>query len=129
MVGSHDSFTGAKVKDHQGHGKHPETSGQGSLALTDMVSFLPSWWPLSSSNLETIVSFPGGESLQAFVLVTVLVEKAAAPGIKVILSLHSLSPSAKHCPLPAVVSSTRKRHRPSPTWSNTKEGILVSASL
>ncbi|XP_023573086.1 indoleamine 2,3-dioxygenase 2 isoform X2 [Octodon degus] len=33
-------------------------------------------------NLETIVSIPGGESLRGFVLVTVLVEKAAVPGIK-----------------------------------------------
>lgn len=34
-------------------------------------------------NLDTIFSFPGGESLRGFVLVTVLVEKAAVPGIKV----------------------------------------------
>ncbi|XP_020038076.2 indoleamine 2,3-dioxygenase 2 isoform X1 [Castor canadensis] len=38
--------------------------------------------PLEISNLETIVSFPGGESLRGFILVTVLVEKVAAPGIK-----------------------------------------------
>ncbi|XP_010615445.1 indoleamine 2,3-dioxygenase 2 isoform X2 [Fukomys damarensis] len=38
--------------------------------------------PLEISNLETIVSLPGGESLRGFVLVTVLVEKAAVPGIK-----------------------------------------------
>ncbi|XP_027721297.1 indoleamine 2,3-dioxygenase 2 isoform X2 [Vombatus ursinus] len=33
-------------------------------------------------NLDTIVSLPGGESLKGFVLVTLLVEKAAVPGIK-----------------------------------------------
>ncbi|XP_074065090.1 indoleamine 2,3-dioxygenase 2 isoform X2 [Macrotis lagotis] len=38
--------------------------------------------PLEIRNLDTIVSFPGGESLKGFILVTLLVEKAAAPGIK-----------------------------------------------
>ncbi|XP_042535395.1 indoleamine 2,3-dioxygenase 2 isoform X1 [Dipodomys spectabilis] len=38
--------------------------------------------PMEIGNLETIISFPGGQSLKGFVLVTVLVEKAAAPGIK-----------------------------------------------
>lgn len=38
-------------------------------------------------NLDTIFSLPGGESLRGFILVTVLVEKAAVPGIKV--SFHS----------------------------------------
>nr|XP_020835355.1 indoleamine 2,3-dioxygenase 2 isoform X2 [Phascolarctos cinereus] len=33
-------------------------------------------------NLDTIVSLPGGESLKGFILVTLLVEKAAVPGIK-----------------------------------------------
>ncbi|XP_048186565.1 indoleamine 2,3-dioxygenase 2 isoform X2 [Perognathus longimembris pacificus] len=37
---------------------------------------------LEISNLDTIIAFPGGQSLEGFVLVTVLVEKAAAPGIK-----------------------------------------------
>ncbi|KAL1772998.1 indoleamine 2,3-dioxygenase 2 [Sigmodon hispidus] len=41
--------------------------------------------PWEISNLEAIISFPGGESLQAFILVTVLVEKAAAPGIKALV--------------------------------------------
>ncbi|KAM9621689.1 indoleamine 2,3-dioxygenase 2 isoform 2-T2 [Trichechus inunguis] len=36
-------------------------------------------------NLDTIISFPGGESLRGFVLVTVLVEKAAVPGIKALV--------------------------------------------
>ncbi|XP_010328548.1 indoleamine 2,3-dioxygenase 2 isoform X2 [Saimiri boliviensis] len=36
-------------------------------------------------NLETIISFPGGESLRGFILVTVLVEKAAVPGIKALV--------------------------------------------
>lgn len=34
-------------------------------------------------NLDTIISLPGGESLRGFILVTLLVEKAAVPGIKV----------------------------------------------
>ncbi|XP_057553951.1 indoleamine 2,3-dioxygenase 2 [Hippopotamus amphibius kiboko] len=41
--------------------------------------------PLEIRNLDTIVSFPGGESLRGFVLVTVLVEKAAVPGIKALI--------------------------------------------
>ncbi|KAL4664073.1 hypothetical protein H8957_013398 [Semnopithecus entellus] len=36
-------------------------------------------------NLETIISFPGGESLHGFILVTALVEKAAVPGIKALV--------------------------------------------
>ncbi|KAF2987059.1 hypothetical protein EK904_000295 [Melospiza melodia maxima] len=35
-------------------------------------------------NLDTIVTLPGGESLRGFILVTLLVEKAAVPGIKAI---------------------------------------------
>lgn len=34
-------------------------------------------------NLDTIITLPGGESLRGFILVTLLVEKAAVPGIKV----------------------------------------------
>ncbi|GAB1293053.1 Indoleamine 2,3-dioxygenase 2 [Apodemus speciosus] len=41
--------------------------------------------PWDISNLETIISFPGGESLRGFILVTVLVEKAAVPGIKALV--------------------------------------------
>ncbi|NP_001124530.1 indoleamine 2,3-dioxygenase 2 [Monodelphis domestica] len=41
--------------------------------------------PLEIRNLDTIVSFPGGESLKGFVLVTLLVEKAAVPGIKALV--------------------------------------------
>ncbi|KAJ6652338.1 hypothetical protein lerEdw1_012700, partial [Lerista edwardsae] len=37
-----------------------------------------------SGNLEPIVCSPGGESTRAFILVTFLVEKAAAPGIKAV---------------------------------------------
>ncbi|NWU97880.1 I23O2 dioxygenase, partial [Upupa epops] len=36
-------------------------------------------------NLDTIISLPGGESLRGFVLVTLLVEKAAVPGIKAVV--------------------------------------------
>ncbi|NXD43692.1 I23O2 dioxygenase, partial [Copsychus sechellarum] len=35
-----------------------------------------------NGNLDTIISLPGGESLRGFILVTLLVEKAAVPGIK-----------------------------------------------
>ncbi|XP_042097192.1 indoleamine 2,3-dioxygenase 2 isoform X4 [Ovis aries] len=41
--------------------------------------------PLEIRNLDTIFSFPGGESLRGFILVTVLVEKAAVPGIKALV--------------------------------------------
>ncbi|NWV35639.1 I23O2 dioxygenase, partial [Grantiella picta] len=37
-------------------------------------------------NLDTIIALPGGESLRGFILVTLLVEKAAVPGIKAIIS-------------------------------------------
>ncbi|NXT28861.1 I23O2 dioxygenase, partial [Syrrhaptes paradoxus] len=37
-----------------------------------------------NGNLDTIISLPGGESLRGFILVTLLVEKAAVPGIKAI---------------------------------------------
>uniref|UniRef100_A0A8C3UNF1 I23O2 dioxygenase n=1 Tax=Catharus ustulatus TaxID=91951 RepID=A0A8C3UNF1_CATUS len=36
-----------------------------------------------NGNLDTIITLPGGESLRGFILVTLLVEKAAVPGIKV----------------------------------------------
>ncbi|NXE09311.1 I23O2 dioxygenase, partial [Lophotis ruficrista] len=41
--------------------------------------------PNSDRNLDTIISLPGGESLRGFVLVTLLVEKAAVPGIKALV--------------------------------------------
>ncbi|XP_009863874.1 PREDICTED: indoleamine 2,3-dioxygenase 2-like, partial [Apaloderma vittatum] len=41
--------------------------------------------PLEMENLDTISSLPGGESLRGFILVTLLVEKAAVPGIKAVL--------------------------------------------
>ncbi|NXB30176.1 I23O2 dioxygenase, partial [Eulacestoma nigropectus] len=41
--------------------------------------------PLEIENLDTIIALPGGESLRGFVLVTLLVEKAAVPGIKAII--------------------------------------------
>nr|XP_013802021.1 PREDICTED: indoleamine 2,3-dioxygenase 2-like [Apteryx mantelli mantelli] len=40
--------------------------------------------PLEIENLDPIISLPGGESLRGFILVTLLVEKAAVPGIKAI---------------------------------------------
>ncbi|OPJ83876.1 indoleamine 2,3-dioxygenase 2 [Patagioenas fasciata monilis] len=41
--------------------------------------------PLEMENLDTIISLPGGESLRGFILVTLLVEKAAVPGIKAVI--------------------------------------------
>ncbi|NWI84055.1 I23O2 dioxygenase, partial [Dryoscopus gambensis] len=41
--------------------------------------------PLEIENLDTIITLPGGESLRGFVLCTLLVEKAAVPGIKAIV--------------------------------------------
>ncbi|NXT83623.1 I23O2 dioxygenase, partial [Zapornia atra] len=47
--------------------------------------------PLEIENLDTIISLPGGESLRGFILVTLLVEKAAVPGIKAIVqAIHAL---------------------------------------
>ncbi|NXP18758.1 I23O2 dioxygenase, partial [Scytalopus superciliaris] len=47
--------------------------------------------PLEIENLDTIFKLPGGESLQGFILVTLLVEKAAVPGIKAIVrALHAI---------------------------------------
>uniref|UniRef100_A0A8C9FT13 I23O2 dioxygenase n=1 Tax=Pavo cristatus TaxID=9049 RepID=A0A8C9FT13_PAVCR len=47
--------------------------------------------PLEIENLEPIISLPGGESLHGFILVTLLVEKAAVPGIKAtIQAIHAL---------------------------------------
>ncbi|XP_038951143.1 indoleamine 2,3-dioxygenase 2 isoform X1 [Rattus norvegicus] len=54
------------------------------LVLTNWTKRNPEG-PLEIGNLETIISFPGGESLQGFILVTVLVEKAAVPGIKALV--------------------------------------------
>ncbi|NXJ45475.1 I23O2 dioxygenase, partial [Spizaetus tyrannus] len=59
------------------------------LSHTDFV--LANWRrknpnrPLEIENLDTIISLPGGESLRGFILVTLLVEKAAVPGIKAII--------------------------------------------
>ncbi|XP_077887379.1 indoleamine 2,3-dioxygenase 2 isoform X3 [Ictidomys tridecemlineatus] len=51
--------------------------------------------PMEISNLDTIILFPGGESLRGFILVTVLVENAAVPGIKALAqAMHAvLQPS------------------------------------
>lgn len=54
------------------------------LVLTNWTKRNPEG-PLEIGNLETIISLPGGESLQGFILVTVLVEKAAVPGIKALV--------------------------------------------
>ncbi|XP_064224906.1 indoleamine 2,3-dioxygenase 2 isoform X1 [Aotus nancymaae] len=54
------------------------------LVLTNWTKRDPDGF-LEIGNLETIISFPGGESLHGFILVTVLVEKAAVPGIKALV--------------------------------------------
>ncbi|XP_044135134.1 indoleamine 2,3-dioxygenase 2 isoform X2 [Bufo gargarizans] len=41
--------------------------------------------PLTIENLSTIVSFPGGDNLQGFILVTLLVEVAAIPGVNAVI--------------------------------------------
>ncbi|XP_051496803.1 indoleamine 2,3-dioxygenase 2-like isoform X1 [Apus apus] len=47
--------------------------------------------PLEIENLDTIISLPGGQSLRGFILVTLLVEKAAVPGIKAIVqAIHAI---------------------------------------
>ncbi|XP_017517375.2 indoleamine 2,3-dioxygenase 2 isoform X6 [Manis javanica] len=51
------------------------------LVLTNWMTRNPER-TLDISNLDTIMLFPGGESLRGFILVTVLVEKVAVPGIK-----------------------------------------------
>nr|XP_025968004.1 indoleamine 2,3-dioxygenase 2 isoform X3 [Dromaius novaehollandiae] len=48
--------------------------------------------PLEIENLDTIISLPGGESLRGFILVTLLVEKAAVPGIKAIVEAINALP-------------------------------------
>ncbi|ELV12456.1 Indoleamine 2,3-dioxygenase 2 [Tupaia chinensis] len=54
------------------------------LVHSDMV--LTNWTKKNpQGNLETIIAFPGGESLRGFILVTALVEKAAVPGIKAVV--------------------------------------------
>ncbi|KAM5311645.1 indoleamine 2,3-dioxygenase 2 isoform 2-T2 [Glossophaga mutica] len=59
------------------------------LVHTDLV--LTNWTTkdperlLDIRNLDILFSFPGGESLRGFILVTVLVEKAAVPGIKALV--------------------------------------------
>ncbi|NWY39974.1 I23O2 dioxygenase, partial [Sylvia atricapilla] len=63
---SHADFVLANWRRKDPHGYHPQ-----SLA------------PLCR-NLDTIITLPGGESLRGFILVTLLVEKAAVPGIKAI---------------------------------------------
>ncbi|NWI42352.1 I23O2 dioxygenase, partial [Picathartes gymnocephalus] len=40
-----------------------------------------------NGNLDTIIALPGGESLRGFILVTLLVEKAAVPGIKAVIQI------------------------------------------
>ncbi|KAM4749087.1 indoleamine 2,3-dioxygenase 2 [Rhinophrynus dorsalis] len=45
--------------------------------------------PLPGRNMTTIVSLPGGDSLQGFVLVTLLVELAAVPGVKAVSQVVS----------------------------------------
>ncbi|XP_043840295.1 indoleamine 2,3-dioxygenase 2 isoform X2 [Dromiciops gliroides] len=61
----------------------PPILGHSDLVLMNWKKKDPDG-PLEIRNLETIVSFPGGESLKGFILVILSVEKAAVPGIKAI---------------------------------------------
>ncbi|XP_020933394.1 indoleamine 2,3-dioxygenase 2 isoform X1 [Sus scrofa] len=59
--------------------------------------------PLEIRNLDPIVSFPGGESIRGFILVTVLVEKAAVPGIKALVqAVNALLKPSPDCLLQAL---------------------------
>ncbi|XP_027979917.1 indoleamine 2,3-dioxygenase 2 [Eumetopias jubatus] len=59
--------------------------------------------PLEIGNLDLIVSFPGGESLHGFILVTVLVEKAAVPGIKALVeAVNAISQRSQNALLQAL---------------------------
>uniref|UniRef100_A0A663MJ08 I23O2 dioxygenase n=1 Tax=Athene cunicularia TaxID=194338 RepID=A0A663MJ08_ATHCN len=60
------------------------------LCHADFVALVTPVWPLHR-NLDTIISLPGAESLRGFILVTLLVEKAAVPGIKAIVqAIHAI---------------------------------------
>lgn len=41
------------------------------------------WFNLSYRNLELVVSLPGGDSVRGFFMVTLLVELAAVPALRV----------------------------------------------
>ncbi|XP_006747667.2 indoleamine 2,3-dioxygenase 2-like [Leptonychotes weddellii] len=59
--------------------------------------------PLEIGNLDLIVSFPGGESLRGFILVAVLVEKAAVPGIKALVeAVNAISQRSQNALLQAM---------------------------
>ncbi|NXD87164.1 I23O2 dioxygenase, partial [Halcyon senegalensis] len=68
---SHADFVLANWRRKNPNGEHPRNSRARG--------------PCSCRNLDTIISLPGGESLRGFILVTLLVEKAAVPGIKAIV--------------------------------------------
>uniref|UniRef100_A0A672UAG8 Indoleamine 2,3-dioxygenase 2 n=1 Tax=Strigops habroptila TaxID=2489341 RepID=A0A672UAG8_STRHB len=55
-----------------------------------------------NGNLDTIISLPGGESLRGFILVTLLVEKAAVPGFKVGITVPHSVLLAQKAPMPRV---------------------------
>ncbi|XP_014592025.1 indoleamine 2,3-dioxygenase 2 [Equus caballus] len=62
----------------------PPILAHSDLVLTNWTMRNPEG-PMDIRNLDTVVSLPGGESLRGFILVTVLVEKAAVPGIKALV--------------------------------------------
>ncbi|KAF3825453.1 hypothetical protein GH733_005435 [Mirounga leonina] len=72
------------------------------LVHSDLV--LTNWTPRDPErNLDLIVSFPGGESLRGFILVTVLVEKAAVPGIKALVeAVNAISQRSQNALLQAM---------------------------
>uniref|UniRef100_A0A8C3NLU3 Uncharacterized protein n=1 Tax=Geospiza parvula TaxID=87175 RepID=A0A8C3NLU3_GEOPR len=50
-----------------------------------------------NGNLDPIIALPGGESLRGFILVTLLVEKAAVPGIKQLVPVHAAAHDTPCC--------------------------------
>ncbi|XP_077008681.1 indoleamine 2,3-dioxygenase 2 isoform X3 [Tamandua tetradactyla] len=72
------------------------------LVLTNWTKRNPEG-PLEIRNLNVIFSLPGGESLRGFILVTVLVEKAAVSGIKALVqAVNAILQSAQDSLLPAL---------------------------
>uniref|UniRef100_A0A672UGC5 Indoleamine 2,3-dioxygenase 2 n=1 Tax=Strigops habroptila TaxID=2489341 RepID=A0A672UGC5_STRHB len=59
-----------------------------------------------NGNLDTIISLPGGESLRGFILVTLLVEKAAVPGFKVGITVPHSVLLAQKAPMVGTIPCT-----------------------
>ncbi|XP_006860050.1 PREDICTED: indoleamine 2,3-dioxygenase 2 [Chrysochloris asiatica] len=72
------------------------------LVLTNWTKRNPEGYE-RKENLDIIIAFPGGESLRGFILVTLLVEKAAVPGIKALVqSVNAILQSSQDSLLQAL---------------------------